>query len=268
MVFNILANTMLLFKLTTNYLTRFFYLLISLVFIYSCQKENKQLTKIVAKNITVDSTLQSLGVIDSVVKIYSKDLTKEMEKVLSYTSKDLVKTDGVMESTLGNLMADLCYEIANPIYIEKTQQSIDFAMFNYGGIRAGIPKGEVTVENAFELMPFDNELVVAELKGEKVVELINYFIKNKKAHPISKQVELLIGKQGYTLKVNQKPFDKSKTYSVLTSDYLQSGGDKMIFFKNPKELTNLHVKIRDVILMHFRRNDTLKSVIDNRVIVK
>ena len=49
---------------------------------------------------------------------------------------------------------------------------------------------------------------------------------------------------------------------------MQSGGDKMNFFANPVQLTKLDVKIRDAILTHFRKKDTLKSVIDNRVIVK
>lgn len=247
---------------------RFFYLIIALLLFFSCQQVSNVPTKIIAKNIAVDSTTKSSTAIDSVVSIYSKDLTKEIKKVLSYTPKDLVRTDGVMQSTLGNLMADLCYEIANPIFKEKTKKSIDFAMFNYGGIRAGIPKGEVTVENAFNLMPFENEFVVAELKGEKIIQLVSYFIKNNRAHPLSKQVQLIINKGDYSLKINQKPFDKKKTYKVLTSDYLQSGGDKMNFFGNPIQLTKLDVKIRDAILIHFRKKDTLKSIIDNRVLVK
>lgn len=247
---------------------RFFYFIIALLLFFSCQQVSNVPTKIIAKNIAIDSTTKSSTAIDSVVSIYSKDLTKEIKKVLSYTPKDLVRTDGVMQSTLGNLMADLCYEIANPIFKEKTKKSIDFAMFNYGGIRAGIPKGEVTVENAFKLMPFENEFVVAELKGEKIIELVSYFIKNDRAHPLSKQVQLIINKGDYSLKINQKPFDKKKTYKVLTSDYLQSGGDKMNFFANPIQLTKLDVKIRDAILIHFRKKDTLEGVIDNRVLVK
>jgi 5'-nucleotidase len=246
---------------------RFLYLLITLGLIFSCQKENREPTKITAENIAIDNTILSSSTIDSVVAPYSKKLTSEMDKILSYTSKDLVRYDGEMQSTLGNLMADLCYEIANPIFNKKTNKNIDFAMFNYGGIRAGIPKGAVTTENAFNLMPFENELVVAELSGEKIMELVYYFVKNKKAHPLSKQVQLKIMGEDYKLKINGNSFDKNKTYQILTSDYLQNGGDRMLFFANPKELTKLDVKIRDAILIHFKKSDTLKSVIDNRVIL-
>lgn len=245
-----------------------FLLAFLLVLFISCKKENLTLTKITAKNIAIDSTVLSSKKIDSIVAPYSKKLVLEIEKVLTFTPKDLVRTDGVMQSTLGNLMADLCYEIANPIFEEKNNQNIDFAMLNYGGIRAGIPKGEVTTENAFNLMPFENELVVAEIKGEKVIELIDYFIKGKRAHPLSKHIQLVIEKGDYQLNINGIPFDKNKTYSVLTSDYLQNGGDRMNFFANPKKLTKLDVKVRDAILTYFEKVDVLNPIIDNRVILK
>ena len=165
-------------------------------------------------------------------------------------------------------MADLSIEMANPVFNKKTNETIDFAMFNYGGIRAIIPKGEVAVERAFKIMPFENELVVVELTGKKIQELVSYFINNKKAQPLSKNVELTITKNAYDLKINNIPFDKSKTYRVLTSDYLQSGGDKMTFFKKPKKITKLDYKVRDAMIDYFKKVDTLQSVIDNRVIVK
>ena len=97
-----------------------------------------------------------------------------------------------------------------------------------------IPEGKVTVETAYKLMPFENNLVVVTLTGEKVKELITYFIKGKKAHPLSQHVELTINGENYNLTINNQPFDPHKTYTVLTSDYLQNGGDSMYFFKNPE----------------------------------
>ena len=49
-------------------------------------------------------------------------------------------------------------------------------MMNAGGLRAPISKGVVTVQNAFSLMPFENDLVVVKLSGEKVKMLFDYFI--------------------------------------------------------------------------------------------
>ncbi|WP_166387160.1 5'-nucleotidase C-terminal domain-containing protein [Polaribacter sp. 11A2H] len=231
----------------------------------SCKNTERSLTKITAKNITIDSTIVASAEIDNVIMPYKNKLIDEMERVLTYTAKDLTKQSAQMQSTLGNLMADLCVDIANPMFQKKANTSIDFSMFNNGGLRTSIGAGNVTKESAFKLMPFDNELVVVELTSDKVKELIHYFIQKKSAHPLSKNIDLLIKDDGFELKINGKKFDKNKTYNVLTSDYLQTGGDGMDFFKNPKKLTNLNYKVRDAVIDYFEKTDTLKVGIDNRI---
>jgi 2',3'-cyclic-nucleotide 2'-phosphodiesterase (5'-nucleotidase family) len=241
------------------------YFMCLLLLFASCKKTERSLTKITAKNIAIDATIVSSTKIDSMVAPYKAKLIGEMEKVLSYATIDFTKKSIEMQSTLGNLVADLSVEMANPIFKEKTTASIDFAMFNSGGLRSSIFEGNVTKESAFKLMPFDNELVVVELTGDKVEELVTYFISNQKAHPLSKNINLLIQNDAYDLKINGKNFDKNKTYFVLTSDYLQTGGDGMVFFKNPKNLTNLNYKVRDAVIDYFKKTDTLKVTIDQRV---
>jgi 2',3'-cyclic-nucleotide 2'-phosphodiesterase (5'-nucleotidase family) len=244
------------------------YVLLFLLAISSCKKSEKQLVQITAKNIAIDTTIKASEEIVRVIHPYKKKLTSEMQEVLCYAPKGIVKNDGNMQSSLGNLMADLCFEMANPIFKEKTKQSIDFALFNYGGIRANIPAGSITKADAFKLMPFDNEFVVVALSGEKVLELVAYFIKSRKAHPVSKSIQLTIGENYNNLKINGKTFDKNKTYTVLTTDYLQGGGDKMNFFKKPKQRIQLNYKMRDAIIDYFRQKDTLHTGLDNRIILK
>jgi 5'-nucleotidase len=117
-------------------------------------------------------------------------------------------------------------------------------------------------------MPFENELVVVNLTGDKVLELISFFINNKEAHPFCKNIELIISKNSYNLKIKGNVFNKNKTYNVLTNDYLHNGGSNMNFFKNSKKFTILDYKIRDVIIDYFKKTDTLKATLDNRVIFK
>ena len=244
------------------------YVLLFLLAISSCKKSERQLVKITAKNIAIDNSIKASEEIVWIISPYKGKLTSEMREVLCFSPQKMVKNDGNMQSTLGNLMADMCFEMSNPIFIEKTKATIDFVLFNNGGIRASLPAGKITKEHAFKLMPFDNELVVVNLTGEKVLELTNYFIKNKKAHPVSKSIQLTIGENYNHLKIKGETFDKNKSYNVLTTDYLQGGGDKMNFFKNPKQLTLLDYKMRDAIIDYFRKKDTLQTAIDNRIIIK
>lgn len=234
----------------------------------SCQKEAQKITKITAKTSEVDSLSQKDHLIVEKLSPYKEKMTKEITRVLSYAPKNLVRTDGKSQSSLGNLMADLCYNKANELFKKETGKKVDFLLSNYGGIRSGIWKGEVRVSNAFKLMPFENTLVVAELSADKVKELFDYFIEEGMAHPLSKQVQVTIKGDQYTVKINGKTIESSKTYYVATSDYLQKGGDKMNFFKNPVSLFESNFLIRDAIIEHFSSKDTLVSNLDNRVIIK
>ena len=244
------------------------YLLIFLLVISSCKKSEKQLVKITAKNIAIDSTIKASEEITNSINTYKEKLTSEMQEVLCYSPKEIIKSDGNMQSSLGNLMADMCFKMANPIFKENTNEAIDFVLLNYGGIRADLPKGYIKKEHAFKLMPFENELVVVNLTGDKVLELISFFINNKEAHPFCKNIELIISKNSYNLKIKGNVFNKNKTYNVLTNDYLHNGGSNMNFFKNSKKFTILDYKIRDVIIDYFKKTDTLKATLDNRVIFK
>ncbi|CAL2080076.1 5'-nucleotidase [Tenacibaculum sp. 190524A02b] len=255
-------------KENTMFQSKSLYFIFIFLAMFSCKKKETQLTKITAKNIAVDTKIQASSTIDSVINPYKEKLEAQMQQVLSYTPKDLVKTDGEMQSSLGNLLADLCFDIANPIFNKQTNEFIDFAMFNHGGMRARISKGDIRVNDAFKLMPFENELVVAEITGEKMMELVKYFKESKRAHPLSNNIELSINQADFNLKINGKKFDKNKTYKVLTSDYLQNGGSNMVFFKNPKKLSIIDCKVRDAIISYFKKVDTIKTTIDNRITIK
>jgi len=236
--------------------------------VISCKNNTDQLVKIEGKLLPITEKLASDSSIVKTYLPYKYKMEKEMNAVLSYTPKDLIATDGKLESSLGNLLADLCYQKGNFVFEKRTSKNIDFAMFNFNGIRAGIPKGNVTMQHAFNLMPFENNLVVVELSTIKLKELIQYLITQKKAHPLSKQVRLRITKNGYNFSINRKPIKNNKTYYILTSDYLQHGGDHMDFFKNPVHLYALDYKMRSAIIDYFKETDTLKSKLDGRFVTK
>ena len=237
----------------------------TILLLLSCKNEPQNLVKIEGKLLPITEEINSDKTIDEFIQPFKEKVEEEMNAVLSYTPIDLIRTDGNLESSLGNLMADLCFERANPVFKSRTGKNIDFAMLNYGGIRAGISKGAITAEHAFNLMPFENMLVIAEMTGEQVQLLFNYFEENKKAHPIS-GVNLTFENDKLTkILIDGKPFSKENNYFVLTNDYLQKGGDNMSFFKNPVQLYHLDLKIRDVIISQIKSKDTIVGGIDDRI---
>lgn len=245
-------------------MNKFIISLITIILFISCKKAPLETVRIEAENIPVTNEIISESAIDSFLKPYKAHIEKEMNTILSYTPVNLTRTDGNLESSLGNLMADLSYELANPIFKKRTGNTIDFVLFNYGGIRAGIDKGNITNAHAFKLMPFENTFVVAELSREKLEELISFLIDKKLAHPLSRQVQLTVLKNGFDLKINNIDYKKKDSYFILTSDYLQNGGDDMTFFKNPLTLHKLDYKVRNAIIDYFKKTDTIKVALDGR----
>mgnify|MGYP000371137957 FL=1 len=145
----------------------------------ACKNNSHEVSKINAKQLKIGNDIKQDSSIIQLFTPYKKKMTKEITKSLSFSPKILERTDGNLQSTLGNLVADLSYEKANELFKNKTGKTVDFSMSNYGGIRAAIMKGDVTVSNAFELMPFDNTIVVVELNYDKIKALFNYFVAKK-----------------------------------------------------------------------------------------
>lgn len=245
-----------------NYLFICFFLVI----LNSCKQENN-LYKIEGKQITISDSLETNPDIEAFIKPYREHVEKDLDSVLSYAVNTYSKTDGEFNTAIGNLMADAVYEEANPIFKNRTGHDIDIVLLNHGGIRSIISKGNVTTKTAYEVMPFENAVVVVELKGQQVQEMINYLAKAKRAHPIS-GIKLVLDKD-FKVKsatIKSEPIDMNKTYFVATNDYLYLGGDNMSFLKTNDSLYTIDYKIRNVLIDYFKKKDTLNPKIDDRFI--
>lgn len=220
-----------------------------------------------SQRLTIDNNLKSDKEIDSVIRPYKTRLEASMNKVLSYSDNEYKKTDGVLNTAIGNLMADAVFKQSVPIFKKRYNLDVDLVLLNHGGIRAPLPKGPIFTKTAFNIMPFENKVVVAQMKGKVVMEIVNYLTKAKRAHPIS-GMTLHITKKGKLkkLEIQGKTIDLNKIYNVATSDYLYNGGDRMEFFKKSKTVFDLDYKIRAILIDYFTAQDTLNPKRDQRFI--
>ena len=242
----------------------FFFISVFLVLCSSC-KNSLYLDTIEGKQLNVADSIPLDASIDDFIKPYREHLDAEMSTVLTYAKDSYNKTDGEFNTAIGNLMADAVYEEANPIFKARTGESIDLVLLNHGGIRSGIAKGNVTIGTAYEVMPFENKVVVAQLNSEAITELLNYLTKAKRAHPVSK-LKLLLDSD-YTIKtalINNQPIDENRHYNVATNEYLFRGGDGMIFFSKRDTVYDLDYKIRNILIDYFKKQDTIDPKIDDR----
>ena len=232
--------------------------------------ESCEIKHILSENkIEINNTIENDNNIVDFIAPYKNKVDKQMDSILAYSPVDYDKKNGLLNTAIGNMMADVTLNLSNPVYKARTNKNIDFVLLNHGGIRSMISKGDITFRTAYKIMPFENSVVVCELKGRDVYELINYLTLSKKAHPIS-GINIVLDKNYNLLdaKINGKKIDENEIYAVATSDYLLNGGDKMTFFSKSKKNTILDYKIRNVLIDYFKEVDTVNFKIDNRFIIK
>lgn len=243
-------------------------ILILFFIFYSTQScENNYVLK--GNRIEVNKAVESDREIEEFISPFKNKIDIQMDSILAYSPADYDKKNGILNTAIGNMMADVALKLSNPVYKARKNRDIDFVLLNHGGIRASISKGDITTRTAYNVMPFENNMVVCELDGEAVGELINYLKLSKKAHPIS-GINIVLD-NNYNLieaKINGKEISKNKIYSVATTDYLLNGGDKMDFFKKSKENTILDYKLRNILIDYFKQIDTLSFQTDNRFIIR
>jgi 2',3'-cyclic-nucleotide 2'-phosphodiesterase (5'-nucleotidase family) len=183
-------------------------------------------------------------------------LDSKMNAVIVQSVKRLTK--GQPESDLGNLIADLMLATAR----EKTGKQIDVAVTNNGGIRAELPQGGITIGNVYEIMPFDNELVILTLSGPTMKKFVDYIALRREPQA---GMELVIDKnsnQVLDLKIGGQQLDLTRNYTVITSDYVANGGDRAEFLKERLSYEPLNLLMRDAYLAYFRKKGEKGEVLN------
>ena len=175
------------------------------------------------------------------------------------------------EGTLPNLLADILVWAAKD-YNEKP----DFGVYNMGGVRADLPKGDVTYGDVLDVAPFENKISFITMSGADVLELFGQMALVG-GEGVSHSVRLVITKDGKLVSatINGQPVDPQKDYRLTTIDYLLGGTDKLEAFKKgrdvkaPKEVDN---NTRFIIMNYFRemskQGKEVDSEIEGRVVVK
>ena len=217
------------------------------------------------KNTSISSDLEEDATMKNVIAPYKESLEKQMSAKLSYTEVELTKQGD--NSSLGNLLADYTLEGAESWGLKNGISKIDAAVVNIGGIRNIIPAGDIITKQIYEVMPFENELVIVKLKGSDLQGLYDYYAKTEKNNPVSKiQIETL-NHQVVKQLIDGKALEPNKIYTIATSDYLALGGDNMSFFSKG-EMISTGLKLREVYLGKFKNNPEIVAPTDIRLVFK
>ncbi|KAG0354994.1 hypothetical protein BGZ54_001354 [Gamsiella multidivaricata] len=200
------------------------------------------------------------------------------------------------ECTMGNLVADAMLEHARtPIYataaIEEDAEDkgsvrpwTDLAFINSGGIRSGLPAGNVTIEMIMTTSPFGNGLVQTQMTGEEILSMLEA-VSAGRYKKSQKQVTSNIQVSGlrymfdssrpleepHLIKAEVQGYDKEwreikkrKLYWVVTLDFLLTGGDNILERKEGRR--EIKLGLLDSVLMDYIENrGRISPYLDGRI---
>jgi 5'-nucleotidase/UDP-sugar diphosphatase len=173
--------------------------------------------------------------------------------------------DPLASSAMGNLLSDAlrAYAVA------------DVGLMNRGGIRTELQAGPITRRDVFEVMPFENNIVVLKLTGAELESLVRNAVEGKAHSGIEVSgmtIQVLVDAAGTRkltgIHVGDKPADPTKIYRVAMNSFMADGGDLYIEKVPPGEKRTDDVALmRDVIEKLFVDKKTVTAATDNRYVV-
>ena len=204
------------------------------------------------------------NIISNEINIYKDSIDISLDKIIGFSDQFYTKADfnsKKFNSTLGNLIADIIFIQSDSLFMVQENKNIDFVVQNHGGIRAALPKGDIKLSDAYKILPFENEIVIVEMDGESINEIVSFLKKEKIPHPFS-GLSII----GNTVLVKNKPILPSNKYYIAINDYLLTGGDNMFFFNKNKGIYRLGYTPRDAFIDYTKSNLYISSKIDNRFV--
>ncbi len=236
--------------------------LLALGLFVGCTRQPMRVVSAHEEVIVVDSTwdaVQDTAYLQELAPI-TEQLNKELNVVIGYAPRDMKAY--LPESELLNWACDALYDMAKVYY----DGEIDFAVVNVGGIRCAWDKGNITRRNVFELMPFDNQLVILTLTGDKVIELCECFAQNG-GQGVSRQLRMIfnVHREVKKIRINGKKVDKDAVYYIATSDYLSTGANHLTPLSEFIERKTTGKLIRDLYMEYILQNKVVEAKRDWRM---
>ena len=168
------------------------------------------------------------------------------------------------ESDLSNLLSDILMWAAK----DYNEQPV-LGIYNMGGIRADLTKGDVTYGDILDVAPFENKISFVTLTGEQLMKLFSQIAK-RGGEGVSKGLELVITKDGQLISahLHGKDIDPKSEYRVTTINYLLEGNDGMSAFtegSNKVAPTDKSNNTRYLIMNYFRDKQSQGEIVDAKV---
>ena len=194
-------------------------------------------------------------IVNAVTKMEDKN-KKIFDVVVAHSDKALTSERNIIrrqESEIGDLCADAY----------RWKSGADFAIMNCGGIRAGLPAGDITRGDILALAPFVNLLQTAEIDGKTIREMLEHSVSGYPLAPggflavsglsFSFDPSQPAGQRVQEIFINGAPVEENKIYTMGAADFLLIGGNDYEMLKGLK-VTGVLGTLDDVLTEYINFN--------------
>lgn len=197
---------------------------------------------------------------------YRKRVDEAMNVVIGHTDKNLSAERPY--GLLGYWASDALAHIASQL----EGSPVDFALLNFGGIRADISAGDITRGELWASFPFTNYLSVVKLKGSDVRTLFDQIAHNG-GESVSREVHLVIANDSVeSVTIGGKPIDDNRCYTIATLNFVAEGGDGMTAFNKATWRKDYPGFVYEIFESHINKltkeGENISALNDNRIVVK
>jgi 5'-nucleotidase/UDP-sugar diphosphatase len=199
--------------------------------------------------VPIDDSIGTDPQVAAVVEGYASQVRPILDRVVGEVTSEVRNqtAEGSLDRSLGNLVADML----------RAEAGTDFAVYNRGGVRGDMPAGSLTVRLLHEMFPFDDNVVVLRVSGAALAEILQEGTNPQAALSLSGLRAHLDSEGHVQLERDGKPLDPEAMYTLATTNFLATGGDRMSTLTRWKAERTLPFT-RDVVQAYVEKHPTVQ----------
>ncbi|HSR49516.1 MAG TPA: bifunctional UDP-sugar hydrolase/5'-nucleotidase [Acidobacteriota bacterium] len=184
------------------------------------------------------------------MKAYQDQVAPVIGPVVGHSQVRLVRSYN-SESLLGSFSSDVLRRLTDS----------DVAFMNAGGLRDDLPQGPVTVGDVQDAFPFLNTVVVMEMSGRQVAQVVEQGLTLLRGmvqvSGLTARYDLSrpMGERLIELRIGREPVDLDAAYRVAANSFMAEGGDLYRTFKQCEWVEHIEKDIAVVVMDYFRSHE-------------
>jgi 2',3'-cyclic-nucleotide 2'-phosphodiesterase (5'-nucleotidase family) len=189
----------------------------------------------------------------------------DIKSVVAHSEQEMphLKGEGLLSNWFVGIVMDKVSELSG--------RKMDVGICNFGGIRKGMPQGDVLLDDINSMFPFRNTLVHIEIKGSELRKIFQSMAAGRFQAVGGVKIEVEGGKLASVM-VGDSPLDDERIYHMATISFLLDGGDGLTLAHNAVAVHDHGVLIFDAVMEHVnaltQAGESIRSTDERHIIIK